>query len=337
MTRTRRNICAAAIRRAVLCVMIGVIEASAAGAASAADTAAPAGAQGRALARMLQGIDHDFDREGLEARVVFRGNAGKFRPGVRCATRPVADFEQQFIGAAVAEHLRAAGTEHRMKDLEIPVQFHVLRKKNGDWDVTDEQITDQLDVLNDSFAEHGFRFALGGVSRRNKNKFARKCLSERVEARFKKRYAIDLRTTLNVYSCRPKEDVLGYAYFPSDYPEDDFMHGVVLLHATFPGGRAVPFDLGDTLVHEVGHYLGLYHTFEGKCGKRGDRISDTPREQSPASGCPIDRDTCSQPGLDPVRNFMDYSDDDCVEEFTVEQALWMKDRVETFKPSLGGS
>ncbi len=103
------------------------------------------------------------------------------------------------------------------------------------------------------------------------------------------------------------------------------------------GGSATPFDRGDTLVHEVGHYLGLLHTFEGRCSEQGDLISDTPAERRAASGCPLSRDTCPSPGTDPVRNFMDYSDDDCVEEFTPEQELWMKDQVETFRPGLSGS
>ncbi len=295
---------------------------------------APADAEDRALAKLLQSVDHDFDRHGLEPGITLRGDTGELRAGVRCATRPIADFERQFIGSAVTEHLRAAGTRHRMKDIEVAVHFHILRKKNGDWNVTDQQIAEQLEVLNRSFAEHGITFTLDGVSRRKKNKFAKKCLSEGVETKFKKRYAVAPVTTLNIYTCRPKDDVLGYAYFPSDYPEDSFMHGIVLLHSTLPGGKAAPFDLGDTAVHEAGHYFGLYHTFEGKCSARNDRVSDTPRERIPASGCPVDRDSCPEPGLDPVTNFMDYSDDDCVEEFTSEQEQWMKDQVATFKPGL---
>ncbi len=299
--------------------------------------ATSAGAEEPALARMLQSIEHDFDREGLEPGIEFRGEDGGPRPGVRCATRPVADFELQFVGSAIAEHLRSAGVGHRMEEIEVPVHFHIMRKSNGGWNVTDAQIGEQLDVLNNSFSEHGFTFVLDGVSRRNKNRFAKKCLSASVEKKFKKRYAVNPETTLNIYTCRPKQDVLGYAYFPSDYPEDSFMHGIVLLHSALPGGTAAPYDLGDTAVHEAGHYLGLYHTFEGGCSKKNDRISDTPREKEAAAGCPIGRDTCSQPGLDPVTNFMDYSDDACVEEFTPEQEQWMKDQVATFRPGLSGS
>ena len=121
------------------------------------------------------------------------------------------------------------------------------------------------------------------------------------------------------------------------------LDGVVLHHASLPELRARPweqqpwpFDLGMTAVHEIGHWCGLYHTFQGGCEAPGDDITDTPFEAGPAAGCPIDQPS-SCPGetrFNPVENYMDYSDDACMKHFTPQQVQRVKDMVGYYRYKL---
>lgn len=98
-----------------------------------------------------------------------------------------------------------------------------------------------------------------------------------------------------------------------------------------------PYNLGRSAVHEVGHYLGLYHTFNAGCGTTscyttGDRICDTNQESTAHFGC-APQSTCGD-GPDPIDNFMDYSDDPCMVRFTPEQARRMRCTLLTWRQQL---
>ena len=93
------------------------------------------------------------------------------------------------------------------------------------------------------------------------------------------------------------------------------------------------YDLGGTLVHEAGHWFNLEHTFFGGCNAKGDFVDDTPPMRVPTRGCPEGKDTCAEPGLDLIHNYMDYSDDVCYTEFTAGQVARMQDAWLFFRGS----
>ena len=272
--------------------------------------------------------------------IEFRGRSGSLRQGVRCAADTVNPTRGPATTGSIASmlfnsRLTTAGIAAKTA---VPVAFHVVYSvKRGEeiGNIPDSQIAAQIAVLNAAYAETDFVFYLAGIDRTRNNKWFSGCYNLSTEWEMKQALASDPTTTLNVYTCKPSQGILGYAYYPSAYPEDSVWHGAVILYASLPGGTASPYDEGDTLTHEVGHYLGLAHTFQGGCEAPGDHVADTPAEASPAYGCPTGRDTCSSPGLDPITNFMDYSTDACMLQFTTGQATRMTSQVATYHPSLG--
>ena len=173
----------------------------------------------------------------------------------------------------------------------------------------------------------GFSFTLAGVTRTDNPVWyaARSAGAEHEMKRALKRGGDG---TLNVYTSTAGS-LLGWAYLPEiTDTAQAYLDGIVIDWETVPGASdtyAGQFDEGDTLTHEAGHWLNLEHTFFGQCNKSGDFVDDTPAQKKPSSGCPVGNDTCRQPGSDPIHNYMDYSDDPCITEFTPGQTQRMGD------------
>jgi len=234
--------------------------------------------------------------------------------------------------------LRAAGT------VTIPVWFHVVNRGAGiaNGDVPQAQIDAQLQVLNDAYAGRTggaatpFTFTLAGVTRTTNATWFATCDAASVESSMKATLRRGGAGTLNLYTCSPGGGLLGWATFPSSYASAPSLDGVVVLYSSLPGGTAVPYNLGDTATHEVGHWAGLFHTFQGGCSTTNDSVSDTPAERSPAFGCPAGRNSCAGsrfPGSDPITNFMDYTDDGCMFQFTAGQATRADAQMAAFRPA----
>ena len=258
------------------------------------------------------------------------GSATKHDPNELTAAQ--VDARERDLAAALAERRARTGTSVApLVATTIPVVVHVIQENStrAGGNIPDSLITAQMSVLNDSFnggavggAATQFQFGTPTINRVINPSWYPIIYGSQAERQMKSALRQGGKGTLNIYLGELSDDLLGWATFPQRKLSS--FDGVVALSESLPGGTAAPYDEGDTITHEVGHWLGLYHTFEGGCGGQGDRVSDTPAEQSPAFGCPTGRNTCvNSPGVDPINNFMDYTDDSCMFEFTPGQATRM--------------
>jgi len=235
----------------------------------------------------------------------------------------------------------------------IPVVVHVITRNNGTGFISDAMVQSQIDVLNEDFlaisgslgspgTDCSLEFYLAttdpdgnttsGITRTASNSWYND------HGNYKNALSWDTNRYLNIYT-NTAGGYLGYAYIPngggvvgSNYD------GVVINWQAFGRNSPLdPYDLGRTATHEVGHYLGLFHTFQGGCASatgcnsNGDLICDTNPESGPNySGCW----SSSCGSSDPVRNYMDYSQDLCMDNFTPYQARRMRCTVENWRQNL---
>lgn len=245
--------------------------------------------------------------------------------------------------------------------LIVPVVVHVIYDDSVS-NIPDSQIHSQIEVLNEDYrrkfgtpghgngADAGIQFCLAsrdpngqpttGITR-TPSIFTSHSLNN--DAILKSIISWNDTMYLNIWVVKSIIDnagktVLGYASFP-DNP-NPIADGVVIQGKNFgrTGTVIAPFDQGRTATHEIGHFLGLYHTFEtegdcdggseSNCASSGDFICDTPSEQDPLFGCPANPvNTCQDAPCDKVdliKNYMNFTDDACMDHFTKGQTVRMQ-------------
>lgn len=257
---------------------------------------------------------------------------------------------EAYTKVKVAE-LEASSNKINGEIITIPVVVHVLYR-NSTENISEAQIQSQLDVLNEDFrrtnsnadntwsqaADTQIEFCLStidpngnattGITRKQTtrqdwgaNDDAKRASSGGINpwntSEYLNMWIVPKMTTV---SQGQTINLLGYAQFPGGSAATD---GLVMIYNAFGrvGAVTAPYDGGRTTTHEIGHFLNLRHIWgDSNCGN--DFVSDTPTHRTSNSGCPVGQVSCSS--TDMPQNYMDYTNDSCMNLFTLGQKNRMR-------------
>jgi PKD repeat protein len=259
----------------------------------------------------------------------------------------------QVIDNAIANR-SANSTESSDSIRWVPVVVHVIHN-DGSENISEAQIESQIMIMNEDFGkilgtngdgngvDTKVRFCLAKIDPQGRctNGIVRIKSELTVHQQYQRALLKELSfwdntRYLNIYVVRSiNGGVGGYASFPGGPPSED---GIVVRNDLFGDIGTGKAGLGRTATHELGHWLGVFHTFQNGCGidtcLDGDGVCDTPPVDKPNFGCPTNANTCSNdvPDLpDQVDNYMDYTDDNCKSMFSKGQAMRMMAAMDSIR------
>lgn len=276
------------------------------------------------------GHDHDHDHFDFE-----------------CGAKSLTSDQKQMAIDTVREyertlhHAQRAGnaTEvHRLHNFEFDVYFHIIMDDEGKGDIRDCMIEYSIDLLNEAYSGHlkrfhrdcngdlvsgvntNITFNLKNISRtKNEDWFHIKRDEFLGTIDQNKQLRVGGCSDLNIFTMT--SDLYGgWATDPLGCDVDSwaFIDGIWVDYNTFPR-FILDRRRATVLIHEVGHWVGLEHVFEGECGDYfGDGVRDTPYQKE-VKGCPAVSDTCENKGVDSIHNYMAYTSSCCKHEFTLGQ------------------
>jgi len=239
-------------------------------------------------------------------------------------------------------------------DFDIDVYFHVILSSTGKGDLTDDVINQNMGYLNEGFSgnlvtyntdckgntvsgrESSIRFKLIEITRTTNDKWYNVEIddddTQEDMGNSLRRGGCDV---MNVYSISESSGY-SWATLPMGCDRWSAWDGVFMIDKEFDGHLGSYGEGSDTFIHEAGHWVGLDHVFEGGCDSgEGDGVADTPPQTETSFDCPVNKDTCKGGGVDSITNYMDYSENCCMHEFSEGQVTRVHALLEEYRSSDG--